>query len=107
MPKAVYPLDSTNSFTDQQYVGHNRWHPEVPASVTVKPGDLLMTDIVDVGPIPPRRPVLWMAKKAWATPESLPIRTVVGVSFTGLVHPGLMGTAPSAELLAPIWPLHR
>ena len=27
-------------------------------------------------------------------------RHVPGVSFTGIVHPGLMGTAPSAELLA-------
>ena len=29
-------------------------------------------------------------------------RHVPGVSFTGIVHPGLMGTAPSAELLADV-----
>ena len=44
MPQVVYPLDSTKSFTDQQYVGHNRWHPEVPANVTVKPGDVFRVD---------------------------------------------------------------
>ena len=39
MPELIFPLDSTKKFTDQKYVGHNRWHPEVPAAVHVKPGD--------------------------------------------------------------------
>jgi len=39
MPELVFPLDSTRTFTDQQIVGHNRWHPEIPAAVTVTPGD--------------------------------------------------------------------
>ncbi len=174
MPQVVYPLDSTKSFTDQQYVGHNRWHPEVPANVTVKPGDvfrvdcrewfdgaivnddsaddilnaplstvhvlsgpfavegaepgdLLIVDIVDVGPIPQEDSgplagqgwgytgvfaksngggfltdqfpdaykVIWDFRGQTATSRHVP-----GVSFTGIVHPGLMGTAPSAELLA-------
>ena len=34
MPKLVYPLDSSKPFTQQKYVGHNRWHPDVPANVT-------------------------------------------------------------------------
>lgn len=174
MPKNVYPLDSTRSFTDQQYVGHNRWHPDVPANVTVKPGDvfrvdcrewfdgaivnddsaddilnaplstvhvlsgpfavegaepgdLLIVDIVDVGQIPQEDSgplagqgwgytgvfaksngggfltdqfpdaykVIWDFMGQTATSRHIP-----GVSFTGIVHPGLMGTAPSAELLA-------
>lgn len=174
MPQAVYPLDSTKSFTDQQYVGHNRWHPDIPANVTVRPGDvfrvdcrewfdgaivnddsaddilnaplstvhvlsgpfavegaepgdLLIVDIVDVGPIPQEDSgplagqgwgytgvfaksngggfltdqfpdaykVIWDFRGQTATSRHVP-----GVSFTGIVHPGLMGTAPSAELLA-------
>ena len=39
MPELVFPLDSTKSFTEQQIVGHNRWHPDIPAAVTVKKGD--------------------------------------------------------------------
>ena len=44
MPQKVFPLDSTKKFTDQQIVGHNRWHPDVPAAVTVKPGDVFRVD---------------------------------------------------------------
>jgi formamidase len=174
VPKVVYPLDSSKKFTDQQYVGHNRWHPDIPANVTVRPGDtfrvdcrewfdgaihnddsaddvrdaplstvhvlsgpfaiegaqpgdLLIVDILDVGPIPqedsgplagqgwgytgifPKQngggfltdqfpdayKVIWDFAGQTATSRHVP-----GVSFTGIVHPGLMGTAPSAELLA-------
>ncbi|MBU5900321.1 acetamidase/formamidase family protein, partial [Vibrio cholerae O1] len=38
MPDVVFPLDSPNPFTDQKIVGHNRWHPDIPAAVHVKPG---------------------------------------------------------------------
>ncbi|NED66844.1 hypothetical protein G3I15_38540, partial [Streptomyces sp. SID10244] len=38
MPELLFPLDSSKSFTDQQIVGHNRWHPDIPPAVTVKPG---------------------------------------------------------------------
>lgn len=38
------PLDSTRSFTDQQLTGHNRWHPDIPAQVHVKPGDTFRVD---------------------------------------------------------------
>lgn len=174
MPQVVYPLDSTKSFTDQQYVGHNRWHPDVPANVHVKPGDvfrvdcrewfdgaivnddsaddilnaplstvhvlsgpiavegaepgdLLIVDILDVGPIPQEDSgplagqgwgytgvfakrngggfltdqfpdaykVIWDFRGQTATSRHVP-----GVSFTGIIHPGLMGTAPSHDLLA-------
>ncbi|MDP5185109.1 acetamidase/formamidase family protein [Blastococcus sp. BMG 814] len=174
MPEVVFPLDSSRSFTDQELVGHNRWHPDIPPAVTVRPGesfrvhcrewfdgaihdddsaddvrdaplsrvhclsgpiavegaqpgDLLMVDILDLGPIPqedsgPLAGQGWgytgiFAKQngggfltdffpdAYKTiwdfaGQTATSRHIPGVSFTGIVHPGLMGTAPSADLLA-------
>jgi len=173
MPEVVFPLDSMKKFTEQRIVGHNRWHPDIPALVHVKPGDsfrvhcrewfdgaihnddsaddilnaplngvhvlsgpisvegvapgdLLIVDILDVGPIPqedsgPLAGQGWGYTGVFATrngggflteqfPDAYKViwdfqgqtatsRHVPGVSFTGIVHPGLMGTAPSAELL--------
>lgn len=172
MPKNLFPLDSAKPFTDQETVGHNRWHPDIPAIQTVqpgdtfrvdcrewfdgdihnddsaddirdaplnkvhalsgpfriegaKPGDLLVVDILDVGPIPQEEGPLagqgWgytgiFAKKnggsfltdqfpdaykaVWDfTGQTATSRHIPGVSFTGIIHPGLMGTAPSHELL--------
>lgn len=173
MPDVIFPLDSTKPFTEQKLLGHNRWHPEIPAAVMVKPGesfrvdcrewfdgairnddsaedirdapldavhvlsgpigvegarpgDLLVVDILDVGPIPQESGPL--AGQGWGytgifarangggfLTEQFPdaykavwdfsggvatSRHVPHVSFTGIVHPGLMGTAPSRELLA-------
>ena len=174
MPDVVFPLDSTKPFTEQKYVGHNRWHPDIPAQVSVRPGqtfrvhcrewfdgaihnddsaddvrdaplptvhrlsgpiavegaepgDLLIVDILDLGPIPQEDSgplagqgwgytgifakqngggfltdqfpdaykVIWDFSGQRATSRHIP-----GVSFTGITHPGLMGTAPSADLLA-------
>ena len=173
MPKNIFPLDSSKKFTEQEKLGHNRWHPEIPPVATVKPGDsfrvdcrewfdgaiknddsaqdildaplltvhtlsgpfavegakpgdLLIVDILDVGPIPQEEGPLagqgWGYTGIFATrngggflTEQFPdaykaiwdfsgqvatSRHVPGVSYTGLIHPGLMGTAPSAELLA-------
>jgi len=173
MPEVVFPLDSLKKFTEQRIVGHNRWHPDIPALVQVRPGDvfrvdcrewfdgaihnndsaddvlhaplagvhvlsgpiavegaepgdLLIVDILDVGPIPqedsgPLAGQGWGYTGVFATgngggflteqfPDAYKViwdfqggkatsRHVPGVSFTGIVHPGLMGTAPSAELL--------
>ncbi|EFV14881.1 formamidase [Segniliparus rugosus] len=174
MPDVVFPLDSTKSFTEQEIVGHNRWHPDIPAAVWVKPGDsfrvhcrewfdgavqnddsaedikhaplngvhvlsgpigvegaapgdLLLVDILDVGPIP-QEDSGPLAGQGWGYTGIFPTsngggflteqfpdaykavwdfsgqtatsRHVPHVSFTGIVHPGLMGTAPSAGLLA-------
>ncbi len=91
-----------------------------------EPGDLLVLDILDLGPIPQQRGPApgqgWgytgifdrenaggflteyyprSAKAVWdfhgqeATSRHLP-----GVRYTGITHPGLFGTAPSADLLA-------
>ncbi len=92
-----------------------------------QPGDLLIVDILDVGPIPqedsgPLAGQGWGYTGEFATengggflteqfPDAYKViwdfrggvatsRHVPGVSFTGIVHPGLMGTAPSAALLA-------
>ena len=91
-----------------------------------EPGDLLIVDIVDVGPIPQEDSgplagqgwgytgifakdnggsfltdqfpdaykAVWDFKGHTATSRHVP-----HVSFTGMIHPGLMGTAPSKELL--------
>ena len=173
MPKVVFPLDSNKKFTDQAIVGHNRWHPDIPAQVQVKPGDsfrvdcrewfdgaihnddsaedvlnaplpgvhvlsgpiavqgaqpgdLLVVDILDVGPIPqedsgPLSGQGWGYTGVFATqngggflteqfPDAYKViwdftggvatsRHVPDVSFVGIVHPGLMGTAPSHQLL--------
>ena len=174
MPDVVFPLDSTKSFTEQEIVGHNRWHPDIPAAVWVKPGDsfrvhcrewfdgaiqnddsaedikhaplkgvhvlsgpigvegakpgdLLLVDILDIGPIP-QEDSGPLAGQGWGYTGIFPTsngggflteqfpdaykaiwdfagqtatsRHVPRVSFTGIVHPGLMGTAPSAGLLA-------
>src|ERR1700682_4187393 len=174
MPKNLFPMDNTKKFKEQKLVGHNRWHPDIPAAVTVKPGevfradvrewfdgairnddsaddvrnaplpgvhvltgpfyvegaepgDLLIVDILEIdacdqedsGPFsgmgwvytgvyatkngggfltdrfPDAYKVIWDFKGDVATSRHIP-----EVSYVGIHHPGLMGTAPSAELLA-------
>lgn len=173
MPEVKFRVDQSRRFAEQEVLGHNRWHPDVPAAVTVRPGeefrvecrewfdgtiynddsandvrdcdismvhqlsgpiavegaepgDLLLVDILELGPVPQERgPVAGQGwgytgifarengggfltdhfpdayKAVWdfhgqtATSRHLP-----GVSFVGIAHPGLMGTAPSAEMLA-------
>lgn len=172
MPEVLFPLDSSKPFTDQEKIGHNRWHPDIPPVATIKPGttfradcrewfdgaiknddsaddirdaplnkvhalagpfavegaepgDLLIVDIVDLGPIPQEEGSL--AGQGWGytgifaqnngggfLTEQFPdaykavwdfqgsectSRHIPRVKFTGIHHPGLMGTAPSAELL--------
>ncbi|WP_227983113.1 formamidase [Nocardia spumae] len=92
-----------------------------------RPGDLLIVDILDIGPIPqedtgPLAGQGWGYTGIFATDngggfltEQFPdaykaiwdfsghtatSRHIPGVSFTGIQHPGLMGTAPSAALLS-------
>lgn len=87
---------------------------ELPA----QPGDLLVIDIADLGPLPDHdwgftgifppdngggflteyfpRPAkaIWDFRGHTATSRHIP-----GVSFPGAIHPGVIGTAPSHELL--------
>jgi formamidase len=178
MPKTLFPLDNTKKFTEQKIIGHNRWHPDIPAVVNVKPGDvfraevrewfdgaiknddsaddvrnaplpsvhvlsgpfhvegaepgdLLIVDILDIDTCEKAHPdetsgafsgmgwgytgvfaknngggfltdrfpdaykVIWDFRGDVATSRHIP-----EVSYVGIHHPGLMGTAPSAELLA-------
>src|SRR5690348_13330097 len=44
MPETIFALDSSKKFTDQEQVGHNRWHPDIPPVATVKPGDSFRVD---------------------------------------------------------------
>jgi formamidase len=91
-----------------------------------EPGDLLIVDILDLGPIPQQTgdaagqgwgytgvfakanggsfltdyypdaiKAIWDFHGQQATSRHLP-----GVRYTGITHPGLFGTAPSADLLA-------
>ena len=174
MPMNIFPLDSSKPFHEQEKLGHNRWHPEIPPIATVKPGesfrvdcrewfdgairnddsaddilnapllgvhklsgpirvegakpgDLLIVDILDVGPIPqedsgPLAGQGWgytgifakrnggsfltdefpdAYKAVWDfTGQVATSRHIPEVAFEGIIHPGLMGTAPSAQLLS-------
>jgi formamidase len=173
MPEVVFSVDQALSMRDQKVPGHNRWHPDIPAVVTVRPGsefrvecrdwtdnqignndsandvrdvdlshahmlsgpiavdgaepgDLLVVDILDLGPIPQAvgegsgagwgytgvfsrdngggfltdhfpdsYKAVWDFHGQQATSRHIP-----GVRYTGITHPGLFGTAPSADLLA-------
>ncbi|GLY70486.1 formamidase [Amycolatopsis taiwanensis] len=173
MPEVKFSVDQSRKFAEQDVLGHNRWHPDVPPAVTVRPGeefrvecrewfdgtihnddsandvrdadlsivhqlsgpiavdgaepgDLLIVDVLELGPVPQEKgPVagqgwgytgvfarengggfltdhfpdaykaIWDFHGQVATSRHLP-----GVSFTGIAHPGLIGTAPSHDLLA-------
>ncbi|MFA1550325.1 formamidase [Actinomadura chokoriensis] len=172
MPDVVFSVDQSKSMRDQKVPGHNRWHPDIPPAVTVRPGseirveskewmdgqvgdndsandirdldlnvnhmlsgpiavegaepgDLLVVDILDIGPVPQEKggvagqgwgytgifardngggfltdwfpdayKAIWDFHGQVATSRHLP-----GVRFTGITHPGLFGTAPSADML--------
>src|SRR5215813_13452890 len=38
MPEVVFSVDQSKSMADQAVPGHNRWHPDVPAAASVRPG---------------------------------------------------------------------
>src|SRR6478752_5279028 len=173
MPDVVFSVDQAKSMRDQAVPGHNRWHPDIPAAVNVRPGpsirvecrewtdgqignndsandvrdvdlthahmlsgpiyvegaeqgDLLVVDILDLGPVP--QEVGDAPGQGWGytgifakhngggfltdtfpdaykaiwdfAGQKCTSRHIPGVEYTGITHPGLFGTAPSAELLA-------
>ena len=165
MPKTLFKVDLTKPMGKQEIVGHNRWHPDIPTAVTVKPGDvfrieckdwtdgqikndddpsdiekvkltvvhvlsgpiyvegaapgyILVVDLLDVGTLPndewgftgifdrnngggfltdhyPKASkAIWDLHGIFASSRHIP-----GVKFAGIPHPGLIGCAPSQELL--------
>jgi formamidase len=117
--------DSANDIRD---VSLDRCHVlSGPVGVQgAEPGDLLVIDILDLGPVPQESgpapgqgwgytgifakvngggfltdyfpnayKAIWDFHGLQATSRHLP-----GIRYTGIAHPGLFGTAPSAELLA-------
>ena len=91
------------------------------AGLPAQPGDLLVVEICDLGPLPGDEwgytgtfdrnngggfltdhfpcasKAIWQFDGVYASSRHIP-----GVRFAGLIHPGLIGTAPSKELLD-IW----
>ena len=165
MPKTLFKVDLTKPMSKQEIPGHNRWHPDIPAVVSVKPGDvyrieckdwtdgqikndddptdikdvklsvvhvlsgpihvegvepgdILVVDLLDVGTLPgdewgftgifdrgngggfltdhyPKAAkAIWDLEGIFASSRHIP-----GVKFAGIPHPGLIGCAPSHELL--------
>lgn len=166
MPDVLFKVDLRKPMGQQELVGHNRWHPDIPAVASVspgavfrveckdwtdgqisnsdnpadvrdvdlsvvhvlsgpfhvkgaRPGDLLVVDILDVGTLPGSE---WgftgifarengggfltdqypdAAKSIWDIQGIYTSsRHILGVRFAGIPHPGLIGCAPSHELLA-------
>jgi formamidase len=166
MPKTLFKVDLTKPMSKQELPGHNRWHPDIPAVVSVKPGDvfrieckdwtdgqikrtpdpsdiedvkltvvhvlsgpvevqgaepgdILVVDLLDVGALPndewgftgifdrnngggfltdhyPKAAkAVWDLQGIYASTKQIP-----GVRFARIPHPGLIGCAPSKELLA-------
>jgi len=165
MPKTLFKVDLTKPMSKQELPGHNRWHPDIPAVVSVKPGDvfrmeckdwtdgqikndddatdikdvklsvvhvlsgpihvegvepgdILVVDLLDVGTLPgdewgftgifdrtngggfltdhypkPAK-AIWDLQGIYASSRHIP-----GVKFAGIPHPGLIGCAPSKQLL--------
>ncbi len=166
--ETLFKVDLSKPWSQQQILGHNRWHPDIPPVATVKPGtvfrieckdwtdgqiknndsandvrdidlsiphvlsgpigvegaepgDVLVVDILDMGPFPGQHTewgytgifaksngggfltdrfpdahkAIWDLKGVYATSRHLP-----DVRFVGIQHPGLMGCAPSHDLLA-------
>jgi formamidase len=166
MPKTLFKVNLKRPMAEQELVGHNRWHPDIPAVIAVnpgdvfrieckdwtdgqiknedspadvrdvdlsvvhvlsgpihvngaKPGDILVVDLLDIGCLPgdewgftgifdrnngggfltdhfpDAAKAIWDLNGIYATSRHIP-----GVRFAGLTHPGLIGCAPSADLLA-------
>jgi len=165
MAETLISVDLNRPPAEQDTPLHNRWHPDIPAVISVdpgavfriecldwtggqisnsddatdikdvdllqvhylsgpiavngaEPGDLLVVDILDIGPLPgmqwgfgaifdhqngggfltdyypDARKAIWDFEGGFTRSRHIP-----GVHFQGLIHPGLIGVAPSQELL--------
>lgn len=165
--ETLYKVDLSKPWSQQQVLGHNRWHPDIPPAASTnpdttirieckewldgqiknddsandvrdvdltvahvlsgpievngaEPGDVLVVDILDVLPFPGRdtewgytgifaktngggfltdrfpdaHKAIWDLKGVYATSRHLP-----DVRFVGIPHPGLIGCAPSQDML--------
>ncbi|PKI71296.1 hypothetical protein CRG98_008296 [Punica granatum] len=70
--RVIIPNDVKKKPWEQELPLHNRWHPEIPPVAEVAEGEVFRVEMVDANG---------------------------GVRFPGLNHPGIVGTAPSMELL--------
>lgn len=165
MTETLISVDLDKPAEDQSNPLHNRWHPDIPAQVSVRPGDsfrleckdwtdgqisdddsandirdvrlervhvltgpvavegaepgdVLVVDLLDVGPLdrdswgftgvfarengggfltdhfPEALKAVWSFEGVYAQSRHVP-----GVRFPGMIHPGLIGCAPSQALL--------
>ncbi|HXO50919.1 MAG TPA: acetamidase/formamidase family protein, partial [Mycobacterium sp.] len=44
MPDVVFTVDQARSMRNQAVPGHNRWHPDIPAAVNVRPGQSIRVE---------------------------------------------------------------
>jgi formamidase len=47
MPKTLFKVDLKKPMNQQEIPGHNRWHPDIPAVISVKPGDVFRIECKD------------------------------------------------------------
>ena len=47
MPKTLFQVDLKRPMAEQAVVGHNRWHPDIPAVVSVNPGEVFRIECKD------------------------------------------------------------
>ena len=47
MPKTIFPINLKKPMGEQELVGHNRWHPDIPSAVAVNPGDVFRIECKD------------------------------------------------------------
>ncbi|MEA5471990.1 formamidase [Spirulina sp. 06S082] len=47
MPETLFKVDLSKSMLEQEVVGHNRWHPDIPAIASVNPGDIFRIECKD------------------------------------------------------------
>ncbi|KAH7511194.1 hypothetical protein FEM48_ZijujUnG0034400 [Ziziphus jujuba var. spinosa] len=119
-PKVVIPIDVKSKPWQQKLPLHNRWHPQIPLVVEAKTGEVFRVEMVDWtgGAVKDDDSALDIKCIDPSTVSSLPQwtnpncgqgwdssqagRSTGRVRFAGLTHPGIVGTAPSMELLN-IW----
>ena len=47
MPKTLFKVNLKKPMAEQDLVGHNRWHPDIPSVVAVNPGEVFRIECKD------------------------------------------------------------